>query len=199
MHVKMACVGAGDEVMGPFSEEEGKEIDDSDVPAGLSDANRHSAISPNLALALPATLNHKPADTAGMRDALFPSYPPLPPRRSGEEYPQRANKRRTAEGPPAPLRQDSLRPRLGAGLGREMIGAGEPLGLKIAPGLAAQPSRNAWVTAKRAVLPPAAETSGEALNRSSFARCPVSQSVDCGVARHILKQPTRDRDLLHPG
>jgi len=139
--------------MGPFSGLEGKDkdVDESDVPAGLGEANRHSAVSPNLAHSLPAALNHRPADSAGMRDALFPSHPSG---RRGEAPPQRSSKRRTAEGSAAPLRQDSLRPKMGRGLGFE---AAEP------EEVPARPSRgsNAWVKGGRAVLPPAFDAGGE--------------------------------------
>ena len=144
-------------MLGPFSDIKGKDIDVSDVPTGLAEANRHSAVSPNLAHALPAVLNHRPADSAGIRDALCPQgrFQRPPERWAGEGPPQRSSKRRTAQGQPVPLRQDSLRPRLGGGVGFEAAEAAPEV----------PPPRpvgsNMWAKAGRAVLPPSAGFIGE--------------------------------------
>ena len=102
--------------MGPLSE--GLAVDPESAAAGLNLHNQRTAMSPDLALSLPASRNFQPVDLALIRESMFP------PQKGGftfegfsrEALPHRSrNRRKIAEGLYQPPRKDSLRAKVETG------------------------------------------------------------------------------------
>lgn len=104
--------------MGPMNDS--LAFDPDSTAAGLSPSNQRTAMSTDLALSLPASMNFQPVDLASVRESMFrgphgkQSFGGFAGFSSGEVSPQRSgSRRRIAEGFFQPLRKDSLRPKVG--------------------------------------------------------------------------------------